>query len=81
MNPSQFCGPMWWMCPMVMGIVLMAVISMIVCMRRRGGCRMTAGMGGERPPVAETPLDILKKRYARGEISKDEFEKMKKDIL
>ncbi len=28
----------------------------------------------------ETAEDILKKRYARGEISKDEFERLKKDI-
>ncbi len=25
------------------------------------------------------PLEILKRRYARGEISKEEYEKMKKD--
>ncbi len=30
--------------------------------------------------TAQTALDILKKRYASGEITKDEFEKMKKDI-
>lgn len=28
----------------------------------------------------ETPLDILKKRYARGEITKQDYERMKKDL-
>jgi putative membrane protein len=29
----------------------------------------------------ETPLEILKKRYARGEINREEFEEKKKDLL
>ena len=28
----------------------------------------------------ETPLDILKRRYAQGEITKEDYDRMKKDI-
>ena len=33
-----------------------------------------------RIPGKETPLEVLKKRYARGEITKDEFQRIKKDL-
>ncbi len=29
----------------------------------------------------ESPIDILKKRYAKGEITKEEFQNMKNDIM
>jgi len=54
-------------------LVVIGVILLIVWVVRQTSGR-EGGRGGE------TALDILKKRYARGEISKEEYERMKDDL-
>ena len=69
-------GMGWWIFPVVM-IVVMFVICFLFW-TRRGGWASWCGFGERKD--TETPLDILKKRYAKGEISKEEFETIKKDL-
>ena len=54
----------------IAGIVL--AVKWLVEQGRSGG---VSGFGGE------SALDIVKKRYARGEIGKEEFDAKKKDLL
>ncbi len=38
------------------------------------------GRPGTGTGTAEAPLDILKRRYARGEIGKEEYDRIKQDL-
>ncbi len=53
-------------------ILLIAVAALVLFSRFR--------VDERHPTEKETALDILKKRYARGEISREEFVKMKADV-
>jgi putative membrane protein len=52
----------------------LVVVSLIFLIRWLVGMSKTT-------KVEESALDVLKKRYARGEINKEEFEEKKKDLL
>jgi putative membrane protein len=68
-----------WVFPMFMPIFWIVIIGLCLYFifgRNRSNRTWVTGRGSE----GETALDILKRRYAKGEISKDEFEQMKRDI-
>ncbi|MGI9545448.1 MAG: SHOCT domain-containing protein [Cyclobacteriaceae bacterium] len=57
--------------------VLLVLIIVLLLRRRKEQNREVAKPTSS---SAETPLDILKRRYAKGEVTKNEFEQMKKDL-
>ena len=57
---------LWWVL-IILGIVVLV----------RWLARPTTG---PQQPLAESALEILKKRYVRGEIGKEEFEQKKRDV-
>ena len=76
MSPWRCFGGGMFVFPLIMlFIILIIVVSLL-------------GKGDSRLPLqdpnrysGESAIDILKKRYAKGEITKNEFEQMKKDLL
>ena len=64
----------WGFGMMIMMILFWALIIVAVVV----GIRWLVGQGKETRP--DSALDILRQRYARGEINKDEFEATKRDL-
>lgn len=80
MGPEYFWMGGMWIFPIIMIIVMMVVVYLIF---GRGGFRPPWQDSGQYPNAgrdSDTALDILKKRYAKGEISREEYEQMKKDL-
>ena len=67
---GMWIGWLFWL--IILGVIVWAVIKISGNARRSGPSHDLS--------QSESPMDILKKRYARGEISKEEFEQMKRDI-
>ncbi len=68
-NGMFFGGGFMWIFWILVIVVLLVVIKAVI------GTGLQDKNGGQ-----ESPLDILKKRYAKGEINEDEFERRRKDL-
>ncbi|MBO6720125.1 MAG: SHOCT domain-containing protein [Rhizobiaceae bacterium] len=63
--------------PIFMILVLAVVIAVAVLIVRWLGGPWHA-TAPQQPPTTQSPLDILKERFARGEIDKEEFEERRR---
>jgi putative membrane protein len=80
---EHFWGEGMWCFPWMMFVIMM-VVCFFICVRR--GVRSTWWCWSDRwnqrgSGDSGAALEILKKRYARGEITQEEYEQMKKTLL
>lgn len=75
----------FWIVPLVVMVLMFALASYMI--RRGGVCRWVAGNRNAWGPFGccgsrrdATPRQILDRRYARGEITNEQYEEIKHDI-
>ncbi|HET9589023.1 MAG TPA: SHOCT domain-containing protein [Anaerolineales bacterium] len=64
---------------MMMGFDLILVLVIVGGIAYALGWRPQFNQNGP-SQTKETPLELLKERYARGEISRDEYDQMRRDL-
>ena len=63
----------WLFMLLFSGLIIVGLVLVVRWLWEQG---RPAGGGG----VGEAPLDILKRRYARGEITKEDYDRIKQDL-
>jgi putative membrane protein len=73
-----FGGMGWWM--MFGGLLMLVFWGGIIALIVWGVKKLVERGSGSDITQKHDPLDIAKERYARGDISREEFEQIKKDL-
>lgn len=65
-----------------LGLIIIVVLVIVVIWAISGGLsgRSADRVSSENHARSEAPMEILKRRYASGEISKEEYDQMKRDL-
>lgn len=71
-GPWFWSPGLWFLGPLMMLVFVGAVVALAVGVMRRS-CR---GRG----PRQDSAMEILRARYAKGEMTRDEFEAMRRDL-
>ena len=68
----------WFMGPMMMIVFLVIAVIVVVLLVRWLGAQGPGHSGSHHAPSGRSPLDILKERFAKGEIDKEEYEERRR---
>lgn len=72
--------PFGWIIPLAIGLLLIAAIIVLVVWYIRKNEKPITEPVAAPSPVLESALEIIKTRYAKGEITKEQFDAMKQDL-
>ena len=80
MGPWLSWGGGMWIFPLIGIAILLFAVYFAFTRGFGGGPICGGGDRGGGNAGQQSPMDVLKMRYAWGEITREEFERMKKDI-
>jgi len=73
---TPYCGWIYGYGGLIMWIIFLVAIGILVYFLVRG----QGNQANIKNIFSESPIDIAKKRYARGEITREEFEQLKREL-
>lgn len=75
-GPVTMHGWMWGLGMGLGGLVMLAFWGALIV----GGFLLVRSLGAPAAPPHATPLDVLKRRYAAGEITREQYDQMRRDL-
>ncbi|MBI5031059.1 MAG: SHOCT domain-containing protein [Chloroflexi bacterium] len=74
-------SPIRWILSLVFwAFIIGGIVALVAWFVRGGGQTFIATTTTSATPTLEDPIGILKMRYAKGEITKEQYESMKQDL-